>query len=388
MPESEPEAASQPRAAEAVEATDAAGAVLGAVIVDGLVDVAAAGPATATERGIAMINRDNELWLARLSGPLHGGRAPRETPIASLPESAGPFPLARGPAVRDGFAYWVSRGRLLRQSLGASGAERAAEVLADDARVGTRAATPVGPDAVLRELPAMAAYIVRAAQPDMPLTARLWLEGRPAPVALTDDLTSAHSVALVASPGGLFVTFLEARTGMSTIHVRSIELKSGTEPSVGEDRVVWVGGPSRPSTELLAAAAPSSANVLMTLERDATHFGLAQFELSLRSAPEQVEPRWMLYENGIEPAPVASAGLCGRMLLALARPSSAVPHAPQELVLMDPTEPSEAFVVARSEGFFDVSLATVGRGALLAYVADHRTWARSLRCSGNAGRRG
>lgn len=55
---------------------------------------------------------------------------------------------------------------------------------------------------------------------------------------------------------------------------------------------------------------------------------------------------------------------------------------------MDPTEPSEAFVVARSEGFFDVSLATIGRGALLAYVADHRTWARSLRCSGNAGRRG
>lgn len=382
VPESEPEAPPEAALGNAAEATDANGVVMGPFIVDALVDVAAAGPATAMERGIVMVNRKSELWVARLAVPLGREPSPGATPIGVLPDRAGPFPLGRGPAVRQGFAYWVSRGRLLRQRVASGGGQGAAEVLAEDARVGTRAATPVGPDAVTRALPAMAAYIVRPKQADAPLTAQLWIEGRPAPLPLTDDTTSAHSVALLAGRNGLFALFLEARTGMSSIHLRPIEVEKGAEPRIGEDRVIWVGGPSRPSTELFAAnAGGEQATALLPLERDATHFGLALFDLELEPTRETTEPSWIVYANGIEPAPVASASVCGRSVLALARPTSAVPHAPQELVLLDRAEPSRALVVARSKAFFDVSLASVGRAGLLVYVADHRTWARSLRCA-------
>jgi hypothetical protein len=37
-------------------------------------------------------------------------------------------------------------------------------------------------------------------------------------------------------------------------------------------------------------------------------------------------------------------------------------------------------VVARAKAFADASLAAVSGGGLLAYTADHRTWAAAVRC--------
>lgn len=368
---------------EALDVTDVAGSVSGPFIIDGLIDVAAAGPVTATERGIVMFNRDNHLQLARLDGGLEAGGAPRETRIAPLPEEAGPFPLARGPAVRRGLAYWVSRGRLLGQSLASAGSGTPL-VLAEDARVGTRAAVPVGTPRHLSNLPQVAAYVARPKDPEGPPTARLWVEGRAAHLPLTDDLASSHSVALAATPLGLSAAFVEARTGMSTVHVRRITFSEKHEPSLGEDQIVWVGGPARPTTELFVMAS-GEPRVLgfLTLERDVSHFGLVGLDVSLAPGTEfPVEPAWRLYDNGIEPAPFALGEVCGRRVVVLARPSSPVPHAPQELVLLelDPESRTPPALVARSRAFFDVSLAGLSGGALLGYVADHRTWARSIRC--------
>jgi len=39
-----------------------------------------------------------------------------------------------------------------------------------------------------------------------------------------------------------------------------------------------------------------------------------------------------------------------------------------------------AIVLARSRSFFTVSMCPLGQGALLTYVSDQRSWARSLRC--------
>jgi hypothetical protein len=144
-----------------------------------------------------------------------------------------------------------------------------------------------------------------------------------------------------------------------------------------------VGGPARPTTELFVL--PSDEPVVrtfLTLERDMTHFGLLGLEVPLRGEVElPIEPTWHLYDNGIEPAPFALAEVCGRRVVALARPSSAVPHAVQELVLLPlGDERWPPAVVARSRAFFDVSLVGLSGGALLGYVADHRTWARSIRC--------
>ena len=383
-PSRRPEASAEPTRSNALDATDAAGSVSGPFIIDGLVDVAPAGPIAATERGVVMYDRDNRLLLARLDGPLDAAPEPRETRVAPLPDAAGPFSLARGPAVRRGLAYWVSRGRLLGQSVASAGAGSPL-VLAEDARIGTRAAVPVGSSRQLQDVPQVAAYIARPKEPDAPPTAKLWVEGHNTSVSLTDDLASGHSVALAATARGLQAIFLEARTGMSSIHVRALTFSKKHEPILGEDHIVWVGGPARPTTELFALPTDEPrVKGFLTLERDVTHFGLLGLDVPLAPGTEfPIEPEWRLYDNGIEPAPFALAEVCGRPVVALARPSSPVPHAVQELVLIEleadaGTPPA---LVARSRAFFDVSLGNVSGGALLAYVADHRTWARSVRCA-------
>jgi hypothetical protein len=385
-PEKEAErSAAGARPTEPVDATDVAGSISGPFIIDSLVDVAAAGPVTATERGIVMFDRDNRLLLARLRAPLQAGNAPAETRISPLPDDAGPFPLARGPAVRRQIAYWVSRGRLLAQSLGSAGTSEAL-VLREDARIGTRAAVPSGAGSELATLPRMVAYIARPREPDGPPTAQLWVEGQATSFGLADDLASSHSVALAVTRAGLEVMFLEARTGMSSIHWRSLSFSKKHEPSLGADHIVWVGGPARPTTELFVL--PSEEPKLMgflTLERDITHFGLVELGVSLeRDAEFPVEAEWLLYENGIEPAPLAVAEVCGHRAVALARPSSPVPYAPQELVLIDLARPPRwpPAVLARSRAFFDISLVGLSGGGVLGFVADHRTWARSIRCLG------
>jgi hypothetical protein len=121
---------------------------------------------------------------------------------------------------------------------------------------------------------------------------------------------------------------------------------------------------------------------MMALARDITHFGLLTLRLPLEPSPEPLEPDWLLYENGIEPSPFAAVQLCGRLVIALVRPSSAQPGAEQELVLLELEHlDAPAILLARSRAVFDVSLSAWGsREGLLAYVADQRTWARTLRC--------
>jgi hypothetical protein len=364
------------------------GGVVGRYVFDSLVDITEAGPATATEQGVVLVNRDNLLWLAAL-GPRGRGPKPQATPLRSLPDGVGPFPLAKGPAVRGGHAYWVSRGRLLRKALAAAGTGSLPQVLREDARVGTRVAVPRAAAKARNEPAALVAYVARGAASDDPLRVQLWIEGRAEPVRLTDEISSAHSVALLGTASGLSAFFLEARTGMSTLHLRSVEWAAGSEPSLGEDRIVWVGGPSRSSTEFLVQdAGTEEAWGLMALARDITHFGLLSLRLPLEPSPQPLEPDWLLYENGIEPAPFATVMLCGRLLLALARPISAEPDADQELVLLELEQlAAPAILLARARAFFDVSLSSwgssggrSGREGLLVYVADQRTWARSVRC--------
>jgi hypothetical protein len=178
--------------------------------------------------------------------------------------------------------------------------------------------------------------------------------------------------------------FLEARTSMSSIHQRPITVSSQGEVAVGEDRIVWVGGASQPTTELrLHSSDAESLLALMPMERDITHFGLIQIRIPLAPKASEEEPVWWLYDNGIEPAPVTGTTLCGRQVVVVARPSSPSPRAPQELVwrTLGTTEPAATAIVARSQAFFEVSLAAVGEAGLLTYVADHRTWARTVRCT-------
>jgi hypothetical protein len=366
-----------------LDATPAEGATSARWIVDGLADVAAAGPATATAQGVVMFNRRNQLWLAPLAHTPKGQKSV-PTPIGSIGAGARPFPLARGAAVRKGFAYWVSQGQLLRQKLSLAGTGAPPQSLTSDARAGTRAAVPVGAAELVTRLPNMAAYISGGADPEQPLVAKLWVEGAEAPVSLTEDGSSAHSVAVVAADAGVSVLSLEARTGLSPLHLRRVDLARPATPLLGEDKVTWVGGTSRSTTEVLAQGIDrGKAFGLIAIERDITRFGLALLDLALDGSEPAPDPSWLDYKNGIEPAPFSVATVCGRNVALLARPTSEEPDSPQELLWQPLGVPvgKDALVLGRSAAFFDVSLASIEGGALLTYVADRRTWARTVRCS-------
>jgi hypothetical protein len=112
-----------------------------------------------------------------------------------------------------------------------------------------------------------------------------------------------------------------------------------------------------------------------------THFGLAQIRIG-REPRLDVPASWVLFPNGINTSPVTAATVCGRQAVVYARPSTAAPFAPQELVLAElgPDGLEGGDVVVRAKAFADASLASVEGGGLLAYTADHRTWAASIRC--------
>jgi hypothetical protein len=112
-----------------------------------------------------------------------------------------------------------------------------------------------------------------------------------------------------------------------------------------------------------------------------TEFGLARVQV--KRDPEMDAPvNWVGYPNGINPAPVATADVCGSPVVLFARPSESRPRSPQELHIakMGPAklDPSEA--VARSRAFNNISLAPIQGGALLVWTADWRTWARTIHC--------
>jgi hypothetical protein len=119
----------------------------------------------------------------------------------------------------------------------------------------------------------------------------------------------------------------------------------------------------------------------LAIERDVTHFGLAQIRIG-REPTIDVPATFSPFPNGINTAPVAAARLCGREAVVFARPSTAKPFAPQELVLAELGAEglSTGESLVRAKAFADVSLVRVDGGGLVAYTADHRTWAASIRC--------
>ncbi len=124
---------------------------------------------TASERGVVMINRGDDLQLARrLAGPSASAGQGRH--FSTVRGGANDFfAVARGPLLLRGKAYWVKDGKLVRRALDNS---TPLEILASDARNGTRV---VGAD--LSDAPAHAAYISNPVNDDAPPRAKLWVEG-------------------------------------------------------------------------------------------------------------------------------------------------------------------------------------------------------------------
>jgi hypothetical protein len=340
------------------------------VIVDEIVDVGPAAPAAAFAGGIVLIDKKDGVHVARRGPMPRGNRAAASpfTPIDLPREACAPY--GRGPAIVEGQAYWVSQGRLTRRRLDGSGE---AEILARDARTGTRVSA-----ARLDRGGALAVYVVAPKSSQTP-RAKLWLEGGKT-YELTPDGAGASSVALVSQRTGWTALALDGRSAMTPLHARRI-VATGKDVTLGSDVVVWVGASAQSTTEIVAGTRGDDVWGLVAIELDVLHFGLAQIHVG-------IEPRLdakvaiLPFENGINTAPIATAEACGKSLVVFARPASKEPGAPQELVIAELTEDGivGGEAIARSRAFADCSLARLENGAALAYTADHRTWAATIRC--------
>lgn len=334
-------------------------------IVDGLNDVGPAAPASAFAAGVVMVTRTDELALSRLQQPPSKAKKPVAGAIEPTTRDREEFwSVARGPAVSATHAYWVSKGRVVRRALG--GGEL--EVLANDARDGTRVAVAGSPDAV--------AYITRPVD-KQDSRARLRLaDGKS--LELTPEGSAASSVSLTRLGDDLIAGFIDGRSGMTPVHARRYRSKTG---ALDPDVVVWVAGATQGMTEIASTSDANGSWLLMPVEKDVSHFGLAT--LALGNEVKMDPPlRWRTFENGLDRAPATGGLVCGTPVTVYVRPADARPSANQELVVsaltLDDTASSEVLATAR--GFADVSLYPLPEGAMLAYVADRRTWARLLRC--------
>ena len=339
---------------------------------DDLNDVGPAGPASASEGGVVMITRTDEIVLAKRSAPLSTSAKP--TPGVFQPIERAPsefFAVARGPAILGAHAYWISHGRLVRKRLDGSAP---LEVLAEGARDGTRVAA-----AALRSGKAVAAFITKPRkEEDVPL-ARLWIEGGQS-LDICPDGAGASSVALSRAGQSLVVAYIDGRSGMTPVHARKL-LEEPSAVRLGPDLVIWVAGPAQAGTELTTTGSAAGHWAFVPMERDVSHFGLAQIEVGQEPRMD-VPVSWRTYPNGLDLAPVSAAEVCGLPAVGYARPAAASAGSAQSLHLAtfgdDTSSGSEVLATAR--GFANVSLSALPGGAILSYVADRRTWARILRC--------
>jgi hypothetical protein len=258
----------------------------------------------------------------------------------------------------------------------------ALEILARDAHDGTRVAVPVpAPGRKLAKIPAAVAYVVRPEKEDAPLVAKLWVEGA-APTLLTAEGNSTHSVSLVHTEDGLLVVSVQARMAMTPVHARRIRFGDG-KPVLGDDLVAWVGGGIQPLTEM--ALLPTGEKGLWGFiphERSIKEFGVAELELTM-SPGMDTKTTWLIYPNGIDPAPIAAGHVCGEPVLLYAEPETARPDSRQELDLRSLSDPSGKRwqPIARARSFYFVSIAEVPGGALAVWVTDEEMQASTVRCT-------
>ncbi|MFZ5892473.1 MAG: hypothetical protein ACOY0T_15545 [Myxococcota bacterium] len=342
----------------------------GPFIVDEPADVGPAGPASAHDNGIVLVDKTAKVALAK-RGTLPSGTNPGTPTFTAIDRPREDFlSFGRGPALVGGFAYFINQENLVRVRVGSN---TEPEVLVKEARKGARVVGVEGPDGA-----PLIGFITRPDASGAP-HAKLWSNGKMHD--LTPEGAGASSIALVTLPGSWLAITLDGRSGMTPLHVRKLTRDKPASVALGPDVVAWVGASAQATTEVFAIANDSDAWAFVPIEQDVTHFGLAQIHIG--NEPRLDAPaHFLTYENGTNSAPVATGKLCGRAVVAFAEPDSAAPKAPQRLMLAavgaNGLETGE--VIARGRAFANVSLAPSASGALLSYTADHRTWARSLRC--------
>jgi hypothetical protein len=288
-------------------------------------------------------------------------------------------PTSSEPVVtRRGQSYWVRRGQLLRRAFSWTSlrSEGETEVLSSDALDGARIAAISVDDAT-----DLVAYIARPAAMQEERRARLWTTAG-GTVDLSESGAGASSVALVEAGDHAMAVWIDARAAMSPVHARSVAVNRAAPARLGNDVVVFVGPSPEGLAEVSAVGYRGAVTAFIPFARDTTAFGLAA--LSVGSEPHlDAEVTWTPYPNGIEPAKVSAAVICGAPWVAFVRPREAAPESPAGLMLAALVDGllGEQTSAAEGFGFYAVSLAARDAGgAWLAWVGNGRTWVRGISC--------
>lgn len=251
-----------------------------------------------------------------------------------------------------------------------------ADVIVARARSGTRvAAAETGGHALLAFLSD------RETSEGSKQIAQLWADDGHAE-RLSDDGNGATFVDLAARDGEAVAMFIDAHMGMTPIHARTIRWQGG--PVVGPDTVLFVAGNAESETRAALATrhdkGPSFA--LVPIAKDTFAFGMAAIEIA--SVPAvQAPATWSLYDNGLDPAPIAASRDAGRLLVARVRPDGAAVQAPRvlELGALDAAGRYASFGTVATHGRVRaVALAADATGAWLAYTDEQRTWVERRAC--------
>jgi hypothetical protein len=205
------------------------------------------------------------------------------------------------------------------------------------------------------------------------------------PVRLSEDGSGATSVVLTAQPPpqrGIVAVTVDARTALTAMHARPMAYDGRLK--LGEDTVVFVGGPGdRRTSAAVALSAGGAGWSLLPIARDVGTFGLAVVRLD--APPHVDEPvAWSMYPNGLDPAPIAAAQGGPTVWVARVLPESAEPGAHRVLQLGQ-VDASGGFVprdrVPTRGSPSDVALAVDGRGALwVAWLDAGGAWVERLAC--------
>jgi hypothetical protein len=283
------------------------------------VELGVVAPAALGPFGCAVLHEDD-----LVVSPMKGGMLEKLT--REVKSSRAPWPsVVEGAPAR---VYWVSSGRLVRRKVSSDGVVGPLEVLASDAaEYSQTAAVHLGEQPGLDAV----AYIGRTVSKELERSARVWLEGKGSRV-LSADGAGATSVAAVSmGPRKAVMLTIDGRLALSPIHARRLELGSDGEARLADDHVIFVAGPSEGRIDLAAVQVGSTPMAFTAISRDTTTFGM--LSLAVPPAEGEAEAQWYMYPNGLTPAPLAAASLCGKPALAWVQPEDARAGARKAIVV-------------------------------------------------------
>jgi hypothetical protein len=202
------------------------------------------------------------------------------------------------------------------------------------------------------------------------------------PVRLSDDGSGATALALAQRKASVLALIVDARAALTALHVRPVTFEGSAQ--LGEDAVVFVGGPGDRRTIAAVALPPSGpAWALLPIARDVGTFGMAVVRVD---EPARVDEPvvWSMYPNGLDPAPVAAVVEGAKTWVARVRPQTADPGATRVLEVgsvgaAGAFSPRDVLVTAAK--LTDVTLVADREGALwVAWVDGAGSWVERVVC--------